>query len=114
MDFNIIPVGYLVLVFVAAGARFMLAKEPPTIKLLLATCLWGLFVVLAGYDWVSAWATDKTTGVVNKGLVTALVAAGSFLAKDILQGLIKLLEQVSNDPLSFLRDWLNKRSPPPN
>lgn len=113
MGLNIIPVGYLVLVFVAAGARFMLAKEPPTIRLLIATCLWGLFVVLASYDMLTSLATDKTTGLVNKGYVTAAVAAGAFLAKDILQGLIKLLEQISNDPLSFLRDWLNRRSPPP-
>ena len=106
-----VPVSYLVLVLIAAGARFMLMKEPPTLKLLFGSIIWGLFVVIATYQLVVEVATDPITGVPNKGEVTAIVALGAFIAKDILEILIKLLEQIRLDPLAILRDLLNRYKP---
>lgn len=106
-----VPVSYLVLVLIAAGARFMLIKEPPTLKLLFGSIIWGLLVVIATYQLVVEVATDPITGVPNKGKVTAIVALGAFIAKDILEILIKLLEQIRLDPLAILRDLLNRYKP---
>lgn len=106
-----VPVSYLVLVLIAAGARFMLTTEPPTLKLLFGSIIWGLLVVIATYQLVVEAATDPDTGVLSKGLVTALVAVGAFIAKDILEILIKLLEQIRIDPLAILRDMLNRYNP---
>lgn len=106
-----VPVSYLVLVLLAAGARFMLIKEPPTLKLLFGSIIWGLLVVIATYQLVVEVATDPITGVPNKGKVTAIVALGAFIAKDILEILIKLLEQIRLDPLAILRDLLNRYKP---
>lgn len=106
-----VPVSYLVLVLIAAGARFMLIKEPPTLKLLFGSIIWGLLVVIATYQLVVEVATDPITGVPNKGEVTAIVALGAFIAKDILEILIKLLEQIRLDPLAILRDLLNRYKP---
>lgn len=106
-----VPISYLVLVFIAAGARFMLAKEPPTLKLLFGSIIWGLLVVIASYQLVIEIATDPLTGMTSKGIVTALVAIGAFVAKDILEILIKLLEQIRVDPLALLRDLLNRYNP---
>ena len=106
-----VPVSYLVLVLIAAGARFMLIKEPPTLKLLFGSIIWGLLVVIATYQLVVEVATNPITGVPNKGKVTAIVALGAFIAKDILEILIKLLEQIRLDPLAILRDLLNRYKP---
>lgn len=106
-----VPVSYLVLVLIAAGARFMLMKEPPTLKLLFGSITWGLLVVIATYQLVVEVATDPISGVANKGEVTAIVALGAFVAKDILEILIKLLEQIRRDPLAILRDILNRYRP---
>lgn len=111
MDWKVLPVGYLVLIFIACGARCMLAKEPPTIKMLIASCLWGFLVTFSTHELVVSWATDST-GVVNKGWVTAATALGAFLAKDILEILMTLVGQIRSDPMSFLRDWLNRNKPP--
>ena len=106
-----VPVSYLVLVLIAAGARFMLTKDPPTLKLLFGSILWGLLVVLATYQLILEFATDALTGITSKGLVTALVAVGAFFAKDILEISIKLFEQIKVDPLALLRDLLNRYRP---
>lgn len=111
LDLLGLPVSYLVLILIAAGARFMLTKEPPTPKLLCGSVLWGLLVVLGGYELLVSIATSEETGKLNKGIVTAGVALGSFFAKDLLEILIKLLEQVRVDPLALLRDLLNKYKP---
>lgn len=106
-----VPVSYLVLVLIAAGARFMLTKDPPTLKLLFGSILWGLLVVIATYQLILEFATDDLTGITSKGLVTALVAVGAFFAKDILEISIKLFEQIKVDPLALLRDLLNRYRP---
>ena len=106
-----VPVSYLVLVLIAAGARFMLTKDPPTLKLLFGSILWGLLVVLSTYQLILEFATDALTGITSKGLVTALVAVGAFFAKDILEISIKLFEQIKVDPLALLRDLLNRYRP---
>lgn len=106
-----LPVSYLVLILIASGARFMLAKNAPDFKLLLGSILWGLFVVLGTYDLMLAVAFNEEAQKVNKGMVTALVAIGAFLAKDILEILIKLFEQIKVDPLALLRDLLNNYKP---
>jgi len=106
-----VPISYLVLVLIAAGARFMITKDPPTLKLLFGSILWGLLVVLATYQLILEFATDALTGITSKGLVTALVAVGAFFAKDILEILIKLFEQMKVDPLALLRDLLNRYRP---
>lgn len=106
-----LPVSYLVLILIASGARFMLAKSAPDFKLLVGSLLWGLFVVLATYDIIVSFAFDEETQKLNKGIVTALVAVGAFLAKDILEILIKLFEQLKVDPLALVRDLLNNYRP---
>lgn len=106
-----LPVSYLVLILIASGARFMLAKSAPDFKLLLGSILWGLFVVLGTYDLMLHVAWDDELQKTNKGVVTALVALGSFLAKDILEIVIKLFEQIKVDPLALLRDLLNNYRP---
>lgn len=105
-----VPVSYLVLVLIAAGARFMITKDPPTLKLLFGSIIWGLLVVTSTYQLILEFATNDD-GRVSKGLITALVAIGAFFAKDILEILIKLFEQIMKDPLAILRELLNKYKP---
>ena len=88
----------------------MLAKDPPTVRAIISCILWGLFIVLATHDLLVAWATNEE-GVVNKGLVTGITALTSFVAKDILEFVIKLMDQLKEDPLSVLRDFLNYIKP---
>lgn len=107
-----VPISYLVLVLIAAGARFMLTKkEPPTLKLLAASTIWGLFIVISTHGLVVSWATNAETGKTNTGLVALITALSSFCAKDILETIDKLWEQVKNDPLGLLREFLNKIRP---
>lgn len=106
-----VPISYLVLVLIAAGARFMLTKDPPSLKLLFGSIIWGLLVVAGTYPLIVEYATDTDTGITSKGLVTALVATGAFFAKDLLEIAIKLFEQIKRDPLALLRELLNKYKP---
>lgn len=109
-----LPVSYLVLVFIAAGARFMLTKEAPTIKLLIATLICSIAVTMASHEALVGWLTDKDSKELNKGLLTAVTALSAFAAKDILEGILKLGDQIKSDPLAFLREWLNRNKPGDN
>lgn len=104
-DFTDVPVGYLVLVLLASAARFLLLREPPSWKVMLAMPVSALLVITAIHPWLVE--TEY-----SRGTVTMLIALGSFAAKDILEFLLFLAVQLKKDPLGLLREFLNKTKPP--
>lgn len=100
-----IPVSYLITALIAAGARFVVSKEPPTIGKIIGTIVLSLAVVISLYPWLKE--KEYSDGTLN--LIISLLAFG---ARDILETLIKLGAQLKKDPLSLLRDWLNRLRPP--
>lgn len=104
-DFIDVPVGYLVLVLLASVARFLLLKEPPAWRVLLAMPVSALLTIVAIHPWLS----EKE---LSKGLLTLIVAFISFGAKDILEFLLFLAVQIKKDPLAIVREFLNKIKPP--
>jgi drug/metabolite transporter (DMT)-like permease len=99
-----VPVSYLVTALVAAGARFVVSKEPPTIRKILETLIASSALVIGAYPYLE----EKGYG---PGLMNLIVAAGSFAAKDILEAVLKLWEQLKSDPLALLREYLNSKKP---
>lgn len=99
-----VPVSYLVTAVLAAGARFVVSKEPPTVRRILETLVASGALVLGAYPYLE----EKGYG---HGVMNLLVAGGAFAAKDILEAWIKLWEQLKADPLAMLREFLNSRKP---
>lgn len=99
-----VPVSYLITLLIAAGARFVISKEAPTIKGVIGTLVLSGAVVISIYPWLEE--KEYSHGTLN--LIVALLAFG---AKDILETLIKLASQIKKDPLLLLRDYLNKIRP---
>ncbi len=99
-----VPVSYLITLLIAAGARFVVSKEAPTIQGVIGTLILSGAVVISIYPWLEE--KEYSHGTLN--LIVALLAFG---AKDILETLIKLASQIRKDPLVLLRDWLNKVHP---
>lgn len=102
--FSAVPVGYLITGLLAAGARFIVSKEAPTLKRVIETVILSMAVIFAAYPYLIE--REYSGGVLN--LVIALI---SFAAKDILEFIIKLFNQLKDDPLSILRDFLNRVRP---
>lgn len=101
-DLIAVPPSLLVLAILAAGARFFLASELPSLWGILSAVVLALFITAA----IHPMLEDKEY---SKGLVTLLIALGSFLARDILEIVIKLLQQIKADPLAMVREYLNWR-----
>ena len=99
-----VPVSYLVTALIAAGARFVASKEPPTVRRIIETIIASSALVIGSYPYLE----EKGYG---PGLMNLIVAGGSFAAKDILEVLLKLWEQLKADPLALLREYLNSRKP---
>jgi len=99
------PVGFLVMTILAAGARFIMSDEPITTRRMVETLLLSIALVFAIYPYIH----EKDIG---KGMTNLVIASASFLAKDILETLIRLWRQIKTDPLKLLQDWLNRRDPP--
>lgn len=99
-----IPVSYLITALIAAGARFVVSKEAPTLGKVVSTIILSTAVVISLYPWLKE--KEYSDGTLN--LIIALLA---FAARDILETLIKLGAQIKKDPLTLLRDWLNKIKP---
>lgn len=104
-DFTDIPVGFLVIVLLASAARFLLLKEAPSWKMILAIPVSALLVIASIHPWV-------VEEELSKGLVTLIVAAVSFAARDILEALLNLAAQIKQDPLKYLREFLERIKPP--
>ena len=99
-----VPVSYLVTALVASGARFVISKEPPTVRRIIETIIASSALVIGSYPYLEE--RDYGPGVMN-----LIVAGGSFAAKDILEVFLKLWEQLKADPLALLREYLNSRKP---
>lgn len=99
-----VPVSYLVTGLLAAGARFIISKEAPTIRRVVETIFLGGAAIFISYPYLD----EK--GLSN-GTINLVIAFISFFVKDILEVGLKLWEQVKTDPLSLLRDFLNKMKP---
>ena len=98
-----VPLNIIVLCLVAGATRILIASEAPTLWTITGTLVASLFLSLMAYPLLKE--EEYSTG-----LITLLVAIGSFGGKDILHGVLKLYEQVKSDPLSLVRDYLNWRS----
>lgn len=83
----------------AGGTRALISAEPPSIRVLLGTILASVFLAVTLHPLLS----DRSYG---SGVVTFLVAIGSFSAVDALPILPKLFKQLSKDPLSLVREFL--------
>lgn len=107
-----IPLGNLILVFIAAGARFTMPRakdaDPPTLWLLFGSVLWALFLVLGSYQLLFEY---RVKAVLTDGWVTLITSALAFFAKDILISFLKLADKVKQDPLAFLRKLLDLWKP---
>lgn len=99
-----VPVSYLVTALVAAGARFMVSREPPTVRRILETLITSMALVIGFYPYLE----EKSYGPGHTNLIIAL---GAFAAKDILEAILKLWGQIKTDPLALLREYLNSRKP---
>lgn len=99
-----VPVSYLVTGLLAAGARFIVSKELPTIRRVVETLITSGAVIFTIYPWVQE--QDYKHGEVN-----LIIAIAAFGAKDMLEVMIKLWTQIKKDPLSLLRDFLNRIKP---
>lgn len=99
-----VPVSYLVTALIAAGARFVVSKEPPTVRRILETVVTSGALVIGAYPYLE----ERNYG---PGLMNLIVAGGAFAAKDILEVVLKLWEQLKADPLALLREYLNSRKP---
>lgn len=99
-----VPVSYLITGLFAAGARFIISKEQPTLRRVVETIFLSGAAIFISYPYLEE--KGFTSGILNLS-----VAMISFAAKDILEAIIKLWEQIKADPLSLLRDLLNKLKP---
>lgn len=99
-----VPVGYLITGLLSAGARFIISKEAPTIRRVLETIFLGGTAMFVSYPYLD----EKG---ISHGSINAILGFSAFFAKDILEVLIKLWEQIKTDPLSLLRELLNKLKP---
>ena len=105
-NLELIPVGHLVLVLIAAGARFTLPSkdhEAPTLRLLIGAVLAALFLVVAVYSLLKEYEVKL---ILTSGWITLIVAFISFFARDILMIFVRLFEQIRKDPLAILRELL--------
>jgi prepilin signal peptidase PulO-like enzyme (type II secretory pathway) len=98
IDFGV-PLPIILIGLLAGGTRAFLAADPPTLRTLLGTILASLFLAIVLYPLLA----DEEYGT---GLVTFLVAIGSFTAVDSLPILPKLLQQIKKDPFAILREYL--------
>lgn len=99
-----VPVSYLVTALVASGARFVVSKEPPSLRKLIETLIASLALVIASYPYL------EEQGLGN-GLTNLVVATGAFMAPDVLETVLKLWKQVKADPLAVVRELLNYFKP---
>lgn len=99
-----VPVSYLVTGLIAAGARFVLSKEPPTIRKVAEALVLAGAVIFVIYPYLHE--EKYSHGIIN--LVLGILA---FVAKDTLEIILKLWQQIKKDPLSLLRDFLNRIKP---
>lgn len=99
-----VPVSYLITGLLSAGARFIVSKEPPTIRRVIETIFLGGAAIFVSYPYL------EEKGL-SHGIINLVIAMISFAAKDILEVIIKLWEQIKTDPLALLRDFLNKLKP---
>lgn len=94
-----VPLSVLLLGLLAGGTRAFLSADPPTLKTILGTILASIFLAIVLYPML----IDRQYG---SGLVTFLVAIGSFSAVDSLPIIPKLLAQLKKDPLAIVREFL--------
>ena len=94
-----VPVSVILLGLLAGGTRVFLATEPPTLRIILGTICASLLLAIALHPMLS----DREY---SNGLITFLVAIGSFAAADILRILPKLLSQINKNPLAIIKDFL--------
>ena len=95
-----VPLNIIIICLIAGATRVFLAVEPPTVKGVTGVMIAAMLLSLIVYPLL-------VEEEYSKGLITFLVAIGSFGGKDILLCVIKLYEKVKNDPVSVLRDFLN-------
>lgn len=97
-----IPSNILILCLLAGGVRVALDVEPYTVKGIMGIISSSVLLALI----VHPLLTDEEY---SKGLVTLLVALGSFAAKDIFNVIQQLFQQIKKDPLGLVREYLNWR-----
>lgn len=95
-----VPAYILVLALLASATRIFLAAEAINVKGILGIIASSMLLAVAAYPML----VDEDYA---KGLITFLIAVGSFLAKDIGEFMIRLSNQLKKDPLKFVRDLLN-------
>lgn len=102
--FNI-PVGFLVLAFVGAGARFLNSTESkPTLMKLLSTVVCALLVVLASYPYMEEQEASR-------GTITLLIGVLSYFSKTVIDIVASLLDKAKADPIGFFSDLVMKLLP---
>lgn len=101
-DIISVPPSLLVLAILAAGARFFVASELPNLWGIVSAVVLALFISAA----IHPLLEDKEY---SKGLVTLMIALGSFFARDILELGIRLMQQAKADPMAIVRELLNWR-----
>lgn len=99
-----VPVSYLITGLLAAGARFVISKEAPTLGKIVETLVVSGAVIFSIYPYLQ----EKEYGA---GVMNLIIASCSFGARDILGGLVRLGVQFKNDPMAFLREYLNRTKP---
>lgn len=99
-----VPVSYLITGLLSAGARFIISKEAPTIRRVLETIFLGGAAMFISYPYLDEKGFSH-------GTINFILGFVSFFAKDILEVMIKLWEQIKSDPLSLLRELLNRIKP---
>lgn len=106
-----LSVGQLVLMCVAVGARFTLAKkstDQPTLKMLYGSLFSALLIVLAINHLLDELVAE---GTLTEGWRKVILGCVSYMAKDILLTIDILWTQIKQDPLAILRELLNRWKP---
>ncbi len=97
-----VPLNVFLICVLAGGTRVLVSTEVVSIWNILGTVVSAVLLALVLHPML-------TDAEYSNGLITFLVAMGSFVAKDFLTLLPVLMAQIKKDPLGLLREYLNFR-----
>lgn len=95
-----IPISIVLIALISAGARIFISTEQMTLKSVAGYLFFSVFAALITYPVLTDLGYTKS-------LVTLLVATGCLVAKDIILFILKLADQLRQDPLAIVREVIN-------